>query len=203
MRADNDDDDENEALDGTGALDNGNEDDDDDDSGEPFSMPERAAWPEEYANDVQDFFQKNEDFFESQEEQFDSRIRMGLPVDVEQLGFLHEALQTIRWFQHLISAKIHRSLSQMHFDKDFALEFQSDGNGSAKIAMIGLHRSADAWRFVEGFFPEKKNEVQHILRTLSITRNQLFKIYPDWEKFHRPGFDDEPDAVVRLDYNPN
>jgi|JI7StandDraft_1071085.scaffolds.fasta_scaffold03288_7 hypothetical protein len=177
--------------------------DDDERPPQPFSMPDRVKWPDHYGDEVHDFFQKNEDFFGQQEEKFDSQIRMGLPVDVESLGFLHEALQTIRWFQHLIGAKIHRSLSQIHFDKNFAIEQQSDGNGSAKIAMIGLQKSADAWKFVEGFFPEKQLEVQQILRVLAETKQQLEKNYPDWDKFHRPGFDDEPDTVVRLDYNPN
>jgi hypothetical protein len=167
------------------------------------NVPENADWPERYSDAVHTFFNNNEQFFSDQEDEFDSHIRMGIPVDVEQLGFLHEALQTIRWFQHLIGAKIHRALSQLDFSHPEPAHLQSDGNGSAKVAMIGIQRSTDAWRFLERFFPAKSTEVQEVLSALQNTRTELEKQFPHWNQFHRPGFDDEPDAVVRLDYNPN
>jgi hypothetical protein len=173
----------------------------DDELGPPPSVP----WAEGYSKLIQDFFDKNEDFFSEEEERFDHKVRMGLPIDVEQLGFLQEALQTIRWFQDFISSKIHRAMAQKHYDTDGTETDnpQSDCNGSAKVAMIGIQRSTDAWQFIQRFFPEKDTETQKIRQLLEDIRTRLTTEFPHWEKFHRPGFDDAPEAVVRLDYNPN
>jgi hypothetical protein len=184
------------------------EDDDDDDDGyynDPFPMlrPPRLDWPDFYETAVNNFFKTNEDFFGEQELKFDDQIKMGVPVDVEQLGFLHEALRTIRWFQSFIGTKIHRAVIHHQFNLKEIEELQGDGNGSAKVAMIALQRSMDAWKFIGIFFPDKNDETLEIIKTIKDTQMELVKLYPKWEVFHRPGFDDEPDTVVRLDYNQN
>jgi hypothetical protein len=184
------------------------EDEDDDDDGyynDPFPMlrPPRLDWPDFYETAVNNFFKTNEDFFGEQELKFDDQIKMGVPVDVEQLGFLHEALRTIRWFQSFIGTKIHRAVIHHQFNLKEIEELQGDGNGSAKVAMIALQRSMDAWKFIGIFFPDKNDETLEIIKTIKDTQMELVKLYPKWEVFHRPGFDDEPDTVVRLDYNQN
>ena len=52
-------------------------------------------------------------------------------------------------------------------------------------------------------FKDKQEEVDYIILVLNKTRQRLAWYYPDWAGFHRPGFDDEPHTVVRLDFNPN
>ena len=172
---------------------------------DPFPMlrPPRLDWPDFYETAVNNFFKINEDFFAEQELKFDDQIKMGVPVDVEQLGFLHEALRTIRWFQSFVGTKLHRAVIHHQFNLKEIEELQGDGNGSAKVAMIALQRSTDAWKFVGTFFPEKNNEILEIIEIIKDTQMELVKLYPKWEIFHRPGFDDEPDTVVRLDYNQN
>ncbi len=176
--------------------------DDDDDEDPPVQFP----WAFEYADAVYEFFNKNAAFFGDQEEEFEQHVRMGLPIDVEQLGFLSEALHTIRRFEDLIGNKVHRAMFQKDFDdkgNELNIELQGDGNGSAKVAMISILRSTDAWQFVERYFPSKYQEISAIRQQLEALRARLALEYPDWEKFHRPGFDDAPEAVVRLDFNPN
>ncbi len=158
-----------------------------------------------YTNAVSDFFQNNTDFFSHQEQLFEQQIRMGLAINIEELGFLSEALHTIRQFEDFIGFKISRAMAGKDADQvaSLAPQHQSDSNGSAKAAVIAMQRSSDAWRFIAGFFPEKASEIDKIQGLLGTTRAHLIEAFPNWEQFHRPGFDDKPDAIVRLDYNPN
>jgi hypothetical protein len=158
---------------------------------------------DDYATAVEDFFQNNESYFFGQESDYEEKVKMGIPVDVEQLGFLQEALRTIRWFQHFIYPKMSRAFSHSELDPESPDDLQSDGNGSAKVAMIAIQRSIDAWTFVQTIFKEKKEEIKKLQQLLVAEKAKLEKGFPNWEQFHRPGFDDEPDTVVRLDFNPN
>lgn len=181
------------------------ENEDDDEPPETFitrEKPERGIH-DAYSDAVEDFFQANEAYFLDQETGYEEKVQMGIPVDVERLGFLQEALQTIRWFQHFIYPKIDRAISDVDMEPDSPDDLQSDGNGSSKVAMIAIQRSADAWTFVQQIFPEKKEEINHLLQELHISKEKVEKAFPHWAKFHRPGFDDEPDTVIRLDYHPN
>lgn len=165
--------------------------------------PERRGLNDPYADTVDRFFSENTDFFEQQEEAYEDKVKMGLPIDVEQLGFLHEALSTIRWFQHFILAKMNRAVSDFELEPESADDLQGDGNGSAKVAMIAIQRSIDAWTYVQKIFPDKKEEINQLHKVLMDMKSNLEKAFPHWQQFHRPGFDDEPETVVRLDFNPN
>lgn len=169
------------------------------DSEEP--APSSNEWYERYALRVDEFFDRNSDFFREQEQHLEELVDMGMPVDVERLGFLHEALFTIRWHQHFIGAKISRAVNDHAAGAGDGI--QSDGNGSAKVAMISLQKSTDAWHYLAQMFKDKQEEVDYIILVLNKTRQRLAWYYPDWAGFHRPGFDDEPHTVVRLDFNPN
>lgn len=162
-----------------------------------------GEWQEHYTRQVDLFFEENLDFFRQKEDDYHEQIDSGHPVDVEQLGFLHEALETIRWYQHLIGAKVFRAMGSLEIDETLAEEVQSDANGSAKIALICLQRSADAWGFVARIFPEKKIEIAQLIQTIGYCRQTLETAFPLSGQFHRPGFDDQPTAIVRLDFNPN
>jgi hypothetical protein len=168
----------------------------------PIEEPDfHNAWYTHYARAVDHFFRSNESFFRGQELKLEELVEMGMPVDVEKLGFLHEALHTIRWYQHFIGAKVNRAISDLQFGED--IDLQGDGNGSAKVAMIAIRKSMDAWAFLSSFFADKTTDIQEVLQVLSGTRKKLVAAYPNWEQFHRPGFDDEPGTVVRLDFNLN
>lgn len=160
---------------------------------------------QKYRDDVNDFFKNNEAYFESQGQETEDRLEMGLPIDLESLGFVREAVDTIRWYQNFIGVKIARALSgrEEMLSNDVENPQQSDANGSAKIAMISLQRSVDAWKQLSRFFPEKRLEITRVSITLEALRSMILRCFPDWNAFHRPGFDDEPGTVLRLDFNPN
>jgi hypothetical protein len=156
-----------------------------------------------YTSEMKRFFEQNEDYFTEKESEFEQKVSMGIPLDIEQLQLLQDALSTIRWYEHFIGAKLYRAMSSWDEQADAPEPNQSDGNGSAKIAMIAVQRSADAWRFMARIFPETKTHIQKLVDKLSTIRLEIEQRYPQWDQFHRPGFDDFPKQVIRLDYSQN
>jgi hypothetical protein len=158
-----------------------------------------------YAFDVNQFFEDNNDYFAGQELDLASKIESGTSIDLEQLQFLGESAATIRQFQHFIFIKTRRALTDLEELADTELfdPIQNDHNGSAKICMIVIQRSNDAWNFFTQVFPDKRREVNHLKNHLRYIAQIIAKLLPNWEKFHRPVFDDEPERVINADFNPN
>jgi hypothetical protein len=103
---------------------------------------------------------------------------------------LVEAVETIQWFSSMISSKLYRAvcgLAEGWEDRD---ETQTDFNGSAKIALIGIGESRGAWivlmeagRATADGVPARAVK---ILEALDIAVRQRF---PRALMFVRPGFD--------------
>jgi hypothetical protein len=158
-----------------------------------------------YVTEVEAFFDNNTDFFTAQETNLASKIETGAAIDFDELQFLGESVATIRQFQHLIFIKARRALTDLYelAETDLHPPIQNDHNGSAKICMIVIQRSNDAWNYLIRVFPEKRLEVNNLKNHLQYIAKVINKLFPDWEKFHRPVFDDEPERVVNPDFNPN
>jgi hypothetical protein len=156
-----------------------------------------------YSTALKRFFSDNEAYFTAREQEFEQRVSMGLPLDLEQLQLMQNALSTLRWYEHFIGAKMYRAMGgfkQMEADDD---PLQSDANGSAKIAMIAIQRSIDAWQYMADMFPELRLHIAKVGTHLELMRKTVLQFFPKWQQFHRPGFDDYPDNVVRFHYSPN
>lgn len=156
-----------------------------------------------YANSVNDFFRENTRYFEQKEEELGEQIDDGRPVDVEQWQFFQDAIDVVRWYQYFISAKVHRAINSLDHRQFFDDPKQNDANGSAKIAMVAINRSMGAWDVIGLQLPEKLDDILELQRQLHHLRAEMNRLFPDWERFHRPGFDDEPGNMMRLDFNPN
>ncbi|MBK6932946.1 MAG: hypothetical protein IPH12_19585 [Saprospirales bacterium] len=165
-----------------------------------IAMREKTA---RYANAVDDFFRGNAPYFEEKGEELEAQIQDGRPVDVEKWQFFQDAVDVIRWYQYFISAKIHRAVNSMEHLEEFDDPKQSDSNGSAKVVIIAIERSLGAWEVLSRQLPEKHAEIVGLQRQLQYLHTELCRLFPDWNAFHRPGFDDEPGQTMRLDFNPN
>ena len=65
---------------------------------------------------------------------------------------------------------------------------QNDWNGSAKVALISIRRSIDAW---EGLADQLADDEAGVIATeLRELEREVLKAFPDVWKFRRPGFDD-------------
>lgn len=110
-----------------------------------------------------------------------------------------EALDVIRWYQFFIAAKVFRALlrdddeleSELADDGDGVRDAdQNDTNGSAKVALIAIDRSASAWRVVQSCLPDKRDSIARILPELERLRAGIEQALPHARDFIRPGFDE-------------
>lgn len=101
---------------------------------------------------------------------------------------LFNDVQVIHWDHTMIPAKISRAIHGLIDKEDsFAVE---DANGSAKVALILVERSLEAWENLQAAFHEKEVEIFGITNQLSKLRNEILEDFPNAPEFHRPGFDD-------------
>lgn len=110
-----------------------------------------------------------------------------------------DALEVIRWYQFLIAAKVFRALltDDDELEQDLADDSedvrdaaQNDTNGSAKVALIAIERSASAWRVVQSCIPDKRESIAPLLPELERLRAGIEQAVPHARDFIRPGFDE-------------
>jgi hypothetical protein len=103
---------------------------------------------------------------------------------------LDEALEVIRWYQYFISAKIMRAVrGKVEEEEEGDDEFQSDSDGSAKIALIAIDRSIGAWAVIRRYDTNHDEKVIDIIAFLDHLRQAVEKAFPSARSFIRPGFD--------------
>jgi len=102
-----------------------------------------------------------------------------------------EAVEVASWDAHLIGAKVHRALhghDQFVNGNPFEDEpVQNDWNGSAKVALISIRRSVEAWQTIARVANDP--EAANIAKELRGLESQVERTFPDARKFIRPGFD--------------
>ncbi len=104
---------------------------------------------------------------------------------------LNDCVEIIRWYQHFIFVKLGRAFSSLveeQENEEFAAE--RDADGTAKVALISLDRSIEAWSVLREMFPEKTDTVLEVLVTLSRLRSGVEAKFPKARKFKRRGFDE-------------
>jgi len=107
----------------------------------------------------------------------------------EQVVTFQDAIDVIHWYSLFIAVKIHRAtLTPYAFDDEETDRY--DNNGSAKIAMIAISRSLEAFAFLYNHLHELEDEVLGFLADLSKVQRMMKKKFPDAMNFKRPGFDD-------------
>ncbi|MBD3322491.1 MAG: hypothetical protein GF350_15420 [Chitinivibrionales bacterium] len=145
-----------------------------------------------YATIVDEWFKKNESVLEDKEKQinllsfFDAENRQKR----DELVSLSDALEVLRWYQFQIFVKIVRALSRDPELEDDLSEFPKDSDGSAKVSLLDIDRSIDAWSTLRKCFPGQGDEFLDILLHLDRLRRGIEKEFPDARSFVRPGFDD-------------
>ena len=103
------------------------------------------------------------------------------------------ALQTIERYRWLIGAKLSRAVGRSGPTKATAplnLAVQQDSNGSAKVALISIERSEDAWRLLADWMDGSATALT-LADLLAQLRARVESEFPAARLFVRPGFDDQ------------
>jgi hypothetical protein len=109
---------------------------------------------------------------------------------------LGEAIQLARWDCFFITVKIRRALSgRDEYLQDNVFDdhsVQNDWNGSAKVALISIVRTTEAWSVIAGISGDP--DAAHVEVELRRLRDEVERMFPDAWRFVRPGFDTHRDA---------
>ena len=107
-----------------------------------------------------------------------------------------DAAATIEWFSSMISAKVYRAICGQAEGWEGRDEAQTDFNGSAKIALIGIAESRSAWRVLMEAGRATANGVPaQAVRRLEELDAAMRERFPRVMEFVRPGFD-EPEVAA-------
>ncbi len=147
----------------------------------------------EYSKIVNLFFEAENSLFEQKQDELNTVVRLGISGTDTQAEVIriNDAVEVIRWYQHQIFVKLMRAVMQedvVNGEEEGDAE-QSDSNGSAKVALIGIERSIGAWRKVIEYFPEKTDDILNVLLHLDQLRKKTEQEFPNAKNFIRPGFD--------------
>ena len=103
------------------------------------------------------------------------------------------ALETVGRDVYLIAAKLHRALSGFdEFQRGEGCDedpVQNDWNGSAKVALVSIVRSTEAWELLAHL--TRDADARHVAERLVALRTSVEQTFPDVWHFVRPGFDGE------------
>jgi hypothetical protein len=105
---------------------------------------------------------------------------------------LADALAVASWDSHFIHVTLHRAMrgrDDTQHDREFGDDdpIQNDWNGSAKVALISIDRSIEAWDVIAR--ATKDADAAHIAQELGRLRHEVEQGFPNARKFVRPGFD--------------
>lgn len=102
-----------------------------------------------------------------------------------------EALDIVNWYLDVIQPKLKQALYNRLKKGKSALgkEAEMMCNGSAKVALIGIVRSMEAWYILEKYCTSVADDIFHIRVVLEQLEREIDRQFPDARTFLRPGFD--------------
>lgn len=147
-----------------------------------------------YSEIVDMWFKSGYPLFEKRQDELNTMLRLGIGGNKPhaEADEISDAVEVIRWYQHLIYVKLMRALTDEESieprEEDNISQRESDG--SASVALIAIDRSIGAWGKLQEYFPEKTDSVLDILLHLGRLRRMAEQVFPNARNFKRPGFDD-------------
>jgi hypothetical protein len=143
-----------------------------------------------YATMTEDWFRDIGELFSQGEEGPSPNWETHVDGPFEERAGLRQALEVVRWYQHLVFTKLTRAFrSKTLEDQESDQGFARDSDGSAKVALIAIDRSIAAWGDVRSRFPFQYKAIQEMLFLLDRLRKSVEDAFPEARAFIRPGFD--------------
>jgi len=153
----------------------------------------------QYDQRVSNWFEANAQRFKDKRAELESAIcrRIEGRDPHGEFDDLRDAVEVIRWDQFEIDVKLVRAVGgrEDEDEEEFAdyPELQSDGDGSAKVALLSIDRSLAAWVRMRRHFPEAEASILDLLVLLDRLRKKVELEFPKARAFQRVGFDYLPE----------
>ena len=123
--------------------------------------------------------------------QEDTPVKIPGTRSVSYLPEIREAREIISWYSPLIQVKIMRALEgKAEAEETDPDSRDSDADGSAKVALIGIDRSLAAWRVLHERVQQGVEDIREIMFLLERLRRKVETVFPGARSFVRPGFDE-------------
>jgi len=107
-----------------------------------------------------------------------------------QIETIKDSLAVIQWYSNFIYAKFMRALMGKADFGEGKESYPRDFDGSAKIALISVERSMQAWKLLFELLPEEEDHFLTILALLERIRKEALQEFPHAMAFVRPGLDE-------------
>lgn len=122
-------------------------------------------------------------------------LELGLqgPEEIKvQAETISECREVVSWYLHFVHVKCMRALMGKADDESWEEEngFPKDSDGSAKIALIAMDRSIEAWTALLRLIPAEEDRILPLLALLQKSRRLAEQEFPQARQFVRPGFDE-------------
>lgn len=150
---------------------------------------------ETYMRKADEFLQTNKNWIQETSRQLTHHVDMGIQSEKDAMNRLElavECVEIVSWYLHFIYVKFQRALDGKLSTDDLAEEhgFPKDSDGSAKVALISVDRTIDAWIKFNEMISGYEDEILDILALLQKLRTIAEREFPEARHFKRPGFDD-------------
>ena len=114
----------------------------------------------------------------------------------QETHLIKESLAVIQWYLHFINVKVSRALysrstARLRNDEEGD---PRDCNGSAKVALIAIERSMQAWSEIFKILPGEEDHFLKVLSLLERIKTLTREEFPGAVNFVRPGFDEKAEA---------
>ena len=146
-----------------------------------------------YANMVDKWFEKNQNTIDNEliKQKKRSQLKLIHPHNTEISLSLKEAIEVINYYQYAITVKLSRAVKSRDNEAKIGLEdISQDSDGSAKIALIEIDRSINAWSELLKYFQAEPRDILKIINYLKQIREIAEQEFPNARSFIRPGFDE-------------
>jgi len=107
-------------------------------------------------------------------------------------AMLSDCLEVIQWYQYLIEVKLARALMSQKDEEEEQLN-PYDSLGNAKLLLVSIERNIGAWGYIYQTFKEDEDAILDILVCLQKLCKKIEQIFPEAQKFIRPGLDEIPE----------
>jgi len=151
---------------------------------------------EAFCDRVWNFLPRLRDVLEAERKALLDRVEVtpSAEEEVRTLAEIADAYEVISWFHPQVAAKVYRALATLEDEWDGEPDLkemaQSDANGSAKVAYLGLARLMAAFQTLYAWDEGLQDDVLPLLAEAERLRRHLDAEFPGHREFKRPGFDD-------------
>ena len=146
-----------------------------------------------YAHMVDEWWQNNQNILANEflGPKKSSPLKLLYPHSTEIPLSLPEVVEVINYYQYAITVKLSRALNSRENQSKLRLEnISQDADGSAKIALIEIDRSLNAWSMLLKYFAQEQRDLLKIINCLQQLREMTEKEFPHARAFIRPGWDE-------------